>query len=222
LAVAADGTGADSDGRRPRATSGVDLMAAAKYKKVEVNELNTFVGNPRRGDVDAIAESLTKHGQYRPIVVNVGTHTGRPMEVLAGNHTMLAARSLGWKHIDVALVDVDEATAKSIVAADNRLADKGGYDEAELLALLESLDDLDGTGYVTDDLQDLRDLADSGLWDKEREPAHRDDDDAKFNPRIAMQVPHTVFEAWTALLAKYEGKDDVEKLTAHLKEVGVL
>jgi hypothetical protein len=31
-----------------------------------------------------------------------------------------------------------------------------------------------------------------------------------------------VFEAWTALLAGYEGRDDATKLAAHLDEVGLL
>ena len=120
-----------------------------------LTELQTFANNPRRGDVEAIAASLTKHGQYRPIVVNAGSATGRRNEVLAGNHTLLAARSLGWDALDVALIDVDEQTAASIVAADNRTADLGGYDEAALYELLNGLDDLEGTGYLAEDLAAL-------------------------------------------------------------------
>jgi hypothetical protein len=72
----------------------------------KIEELTLFVGNARRGDVPAIAESLAQNGQYKPVVVNVGTTTGRPDEVLVGNHTLLAARSLGWESIDVCYVDV--------------------------------------------------------------------------------------------------------------------
>jgi ParB-like chromosome segregation protein Spo0J len=111
--------------------------------------------NPRRGRVDQIAESLTKHGQYRPIVVNIGTHTGRKNEVLAGNHTLIAARNLGWEKIDVGMIDVDEKMAKSIIAADNRLSDLGEYDDKALAELLSGLDDLTGTGYSDDDLAAL-------------------------------------------------------------------
>lgn len=66
-----------------------------EYRSFAVAELSTFERNPRRGDVAAIAESLTRHGQYRPIVVNAGSLTGRVNEVLAGNHTLLAAKHLG-------------------------------------------------------------------------------------------------------------------------------
>lgn len=125
------------------------------YQRLAVVDLQTFVGNPRRGAVEQIAASLERHGQYRPIVVNVGSRTGRPFEVLAGNHALLAARSLGWERVDAAVVDVDEATARSIVLSDNRLADLGSYDDAALLALLGSLDDLSGTGYEVEDLAAL-------------------------------------------------------------------
>ncbi|WP_234790571.1 DNA modification methylase [Mycolicibacterium fortuitum] len=124
--------------------------------RMAVGELTPFAGNPRRGNVDVIAQSLAASGQYRPIVVNEGTLTGRPSEVLAGNHTLHAARKLGWAEIDVWLVDVDDETAKRIVAADNRTADLGDYDAADLFRLLDSLDDLDGTGYSDVELERMR------------------------------------------------------------------
>ncbi len=127
-----------------------------RYISHPVQDLNTFHKNPRRGDVNSIAVSLARHGQYRPIVVNEGSLTGRPFEVLAGNHTLLAARSLGWESIDVALIDVDEETATSIVLADNRLADLGDYDNTDLVDLLDSLNgDYLGTGYDDAFLDDL-------------------------------------------------------------------
>lgn len=126
-----------------------------EYKSLPVDQLQTFERNPRRGDVAAIAESLARRGQYRPIVVNAGSHTGRANEVLAGNHTLLAARRLGWSSIDVSLVDVDTQAAAEIVAADNRLADLGDYDSAALHDLLASLDSLEGTGYLESDLDRL-------------------------------------------------------------------
>ena len=62
-----------------------------------VADLRPYHRNPRRGDVAQIARSLKRTGQYRPIVANKGTHTGRPGEVLAGNHTLAAARVLRWQ-----------------------------------------------------------------------------------------------------------------------------
>ena len=71
-----------------------------------VDDLAPYHRNPRRGDVKAIARSLETNGQYRPIVVNLGTHTGRPNEVLAGNHTLAGAKHLGWATVWGTTVDV--------------------------------------------------------------------------------------------------------------------
>lgn len=66
-----------------------------EVREFPISELHTYRRNPRRGDVDAIASSLRKRGQYRPIVVNLGTNASKRMEILAGNHTYLAAKQLG-------------------------------------------------------------------------------------------------------------------------------
>lgn len=120
-----------------------------------VDELTLYYRNPKIGNVDAIAESLTTNLQYKPIVVNRGTMTGRRDEVLAGNHTLLAARKLSWPAIQTWSIDVDEQTAARINAVDNRAADLGSYDEAVLIAQLQSVDSLEGTGYSEADLLKL-------------------------------------------------------------------
>jgi len=127
-----------------------------EYASVPVEQLQTFPGNPRRGDVKSIAESLAKpYGQYRPIVVNRGTITGRPNEVLAGNHTLMAAQSLGWEAVECSIIDVGDEDARTIVAFDNRSADLGDYDKADLYDLLAPIADLTGTGYTRSDLDEL-------------------------------------------------------------------
>ena len=198
--------------------------------RMAVADLRTFLGNPRRGNIAKIAESLAVNGMYKPLVVNRGTHTGRPNEVLAGNHTLMAARELGWTEVNAWVIDVDEHQAKKIVAADNRTADLGDYDNEALVALLSDMEDLEGTGYVADDLEALKDLEDSGLWDNENpfdggdsgSGTHTDADNAKFWPKIDMRVPPMVMDAWRELLDRYQGQDDVAKLTAHLQDQGLL
>lgn len=109
---------------------------------VKIGDVHPHPGNNRVGDVDVIADSLRRHGQYRAIVVNRPTG-----DILAGNHTWKAAQQLGWTHIAVGFVDVDEDEAKRILLVDNRSADLGSYDDAATVELLTSLDSLDGTGY---------------------------------------------------------------------------
>ena len=137
-------------------------------------ELSLYHQNPRVGNVEAIAASLRAHGQYRPIVVNRGTHTGRKMEVLAGNHTLKAIRDLAesypsddrWQKVECWVIDVDDDRATRIVLADNRTTELGTSDDDILAQLLDGIADsaagLDGTGYDDDDLEYLRGLTDDG------------------------------------------------------------
>lgn len=110
--------------------------------------------NARRGNVDAIAESLQINGQYKPIIVNRGTHTGRPFEILVGNHTVEAAKLIGLEELSAVLIDVDDEKARRIVLADNRTSDLATYDDAVLADLLAEAD-LEGTGFTEADLDGL-------------------------------------------------------------------
>lgn len=132
-----------------------NAVDALRVVEFAVSELQMFHRNPRRGDVRAIAASLEARGQYRPIVVNVGSRTGRVNEILAGNHTYLAACSLGWESLQATTVDVDDEEAARIVLADNRLADLGAYDDVDLAAVLGDAGELTGTGYSSSDLDAL-------------------------------------------------------------------
>lgn len=121
---------------------------------VPVADLHPYPGNPRQGDIGAICQSLETHGQYRPLVVN-----RRDRTVLAGNHTLAAAAALGWPEVLVTYVDVDDEQARRIILVDNRTNDLACYDEEQLLDLLHTLavtpDQLDGTGFDLDDMDDL-------------------------------------------------------------------
>lgn len=126
---------------------------------VPLRGLKYYHKNPRRGNVEKVAESLRANGQFKPIVVNRGTKTGRPNEILAGNHTTKAARSLSWHRINVMWVDVDEEHARRIVLADNGSTDDATYDVQILSELLEAqkseLGNLVGTTYNDDVLGKL-------------------------------------------------------------------
>lgn len=124
---------------------------------VPLSDLNRYHRNPRTGDLTAIQESLTTNGQYRPIVVNKGTHTSRPNEILAGNHTFTAAQQLGWDTIAATWIDVDDEAAARIVLVDNRTNDLAGYDTVLLAEILAELPDYAGTGYDQESVDDLLD-----------------------------------------------------------------
>lgn len=122
-----------------------------QIERVPVDSLTLHPQNARRGDIAAIAASLHANAQFAPIVVQASTRY-----VLAGNHTLMAARQLGWQEIDAVFVDVDDHHAYRIMLAANRTADLGGYDNDALAELLSYLDgDYEGTGYSQADVDFL-------------------------------------------------------------------
>ena len=86
---------------------------------IPIDKLAPHPDNPNNGSVEDIARSLEQFGQYRAVVArDDGT-------ILAGHHVVQAAKSLGWNTVRVETVRCDEATAKRILVADNRLAELG-------------------------------------------------------------------------------------------------
>lgn len=133
-----------------------------------ISQLRFFPGNARRGDIDTIANSLKKLGQFRPIVVNRGTkEPAYESVILAGNHTTMAAQRLGWDEIDVHWVDVDADTAKRIVLVDNKANDNATYDVEELVNLATELPDLDATGFTRDELDAMLEALENQIDDND-------------------------------------------------------
>lgn len=121
---------------------------------VDIDSIQSHPSNPRRGDVPGIAESLKVNGQYSPVIVDA-----RNGNILAGNHTWKAAKSLGWDAIAAVHVEVDDQQAKRILLADNRTSDLAIYDRANLIELIERLaPDLEGSGWDKRSLERLRRL----------------------------------------------------------------
>jgi DNA modification methylase len=117
---------------------------------VPIDSVELHPRNPRVGDVTAVAASLHRFGQQKPVVVQASTRY-----VVAGNHVLLAARSLGWTEIAANIVELDDAMATGFMIADNRTSDLGGYDDAILAAVLAeaaAADNLPATGYDADDV----------------------------------------------------------------------
>lgn len=126
---------------------------------VLIDDLTLDPKNARRHDdknLRAIAESLKQFGQRKPIVVWGDT-------VVAGNGTLVAARSLGWREILVARVpdDWDEARVMAYALADNRSAELAEWDDQVLTEQLKELEladwDVEALGFeaTIEPLQDI-------------------------------------------------------------------
>ena len=124
---------------------------------VTIESLKLDPNNARkhsRRNLDAIAASLNKFGQRKPIVVHNGV-------VIAGNGTLEAAKSLGWKEIAVSVcpADWDADTAKAYALADNRSSELAEWDDKILSTQLLDLDDMgwniEALGFEPLPLRDL-------------------------------------------------------------------
>lgn len=136
----------------PRKAPEASTPDEGRYEEgVDVSTLNFFHNNPRIGSVEKIAESVRENGFLENIVVNVGSKTGRPNEILSGNHRLKALQAINRNKVDVRWVDVDEDAARKIVLALNGTTDDATYDPGILAQLLEeqkeSVGHLIGTTY---------------------------------------------------------------------------
>ena len=106
--------------------------------KMVIDDLTLDPNNARKHDdknLKAIAESLKQFGQRKPIVVWRNT-------VIAGNGTLVAARSLGWIEIDVSIIPEhwEIEKVKAYALADNRTAELATWDKEVLSSQLLELE----------------------------------------------------------------------------------
>jgi hypothetical protein len=94
-------------------------------------------------NVAAIAESLRRYGQRKPVVANKRTKI-----ILAGNGTYVAAQRLGWTELACVWVQDDKHTARGYALADNRTAELAEWDHHRLSALMRELRAAEGDGAI--------------------------------------------------------------------------
>lgn len=134
--------------RRERFAPGLDALV------VPIRSLKRYPGNPRRGDAHAIAQSLERFGQMKPVVVQESTRY-----IVAGNHTTDGAEQAGWKRIAAVVAPLSDEEAEAYLVADNAIGDLAENDEAalsEILGRLAERGQLEGTGYTPDTYAELR------------------------------------------------------------------
>lgn len=138
-----------------------------KYRRAAISDLTPHPKNPNLGDVGAIHTSIEANGFYGAILVQKSSGY-----ILAGNHRVIAAEQAGAKQVPIMELDVDDDTALRILLADNRIAALAHNDDIQLAELLQEIaarEDLLGTGYDGDDLdQLLADIASNVDDDTER------------------------------------------------------
>ncbi len=125
------------------------ILSELRDLAVPIDSVKLKPGNARRHDLDDLKASLEHFGQYRPIVVN--RRTGH---IVKGNGTWKAAKALGWTEIAVSWVDEDSKSETRMTVVDNKSTEMGWMNDSALLDVLQNHlgGDLEGTGYVPDDV----------------------------------------------------------------------
>jgi len=123
-------------------------MTELRIETVSINSLTPDPANARKHDgknLQAIANSLEKFGQRKPIVVTPDSI------VVAGNGTLEAAKSLGWSQIAIARTPVGWTwdQIKAFALADNRTAELAEWDDK---VLADQLLELDANGWELEEL----------------------------------------------------------------------
>ena len=156
-----------------------------RVERVAVSELQPYERNSRthsEEQIEEIAASIREFGFTNPILIDAGGG------IIAGHARLAAAQKLGLEKVPVIrLAHLTEAQRRALVIADNRLAEKAGWDEevlaAELQALLDDGYDIEITGFSEQDLGMLLDsVMDVGGADATEDSNDVDGDDA---PQVA-------------------------------------
>ena len=124
---------------------------------IKIKDLLNDPSNVRKHDernLDSIKASLQRFGQQKPIVVD-----GKGI-VVAGNGTLDAAKSLGWKDIQIVRTELVGADAVAYAIADNRTAELAIWDDdalAQTLASLKLDESIDEaiTGFTDQEIDEL-------------------------------------------------------------------
>lgn len=166
---------------------------------VPIDAVTEHPRNPRRGDTDALSESVDENGLYDQIKVQRSTGW-----ILSGNHTHRTLRRKGATQAPVVWLDVDDTEATRIMLSANRTGDRGGYESKLLVELLRDDlgGDLRGTAYA-DDTYDLLLALDADehpligtdhLYEELLGPRPTDDDEGERGPTYTRRTDAIRYE----------------------------
>jgi DNA modification methylase len=145
-----------------------------------VNELRPYAGNARthsRKQIRQIAKSIERFGFNNPVLIDGNR------QIVAGHGRVEAAKLLGMTAVPtVRLSHLSDADKRAYILADNKLAEKAGWDREilaiELQALVDLNVDIEITGFETGEidiiLDDAREAAGSPPEPEDNVPAYAD------------------------------------------------
>lgn len=122
-----------------------------------IDDVRPHPDNNNVGARAAIGESINELGFFDPVIVQQSTGF-----IISGNHRWEVLRERGDTHVPALVYDVDDLTARRMLAAVNRTARLGHDDPEATYRLLKALNDeanteyvFDGTGFTMEEFNEL-------------------------------------------------------------------
>lgn len=173
-----------------------------KTELVKLSDITPYFNNPRENfnAVAPVMESIKRFGFTKPIIVD------KNGVIIAGHTRYIAAFQLGMKKVPVIYSDMDEEKAKLFRIADNKLAEKSGFDEDALVEELRKMEvPEEMQAFFFEDIKDLLNFdygsmeipADNPLDDEGGEPTDESGDDTGEEPDEASEDEHEVYVPYT-------------------------
>lgn len=133
------------------------MRMSQELKLVDIDKLIPYANNARTHSdeqIEQIQLSIREFGFVNPILVD------RDFNIIAGHGRLLAAKAEGLSKIPCVPVEhLTEAQRKAYMIADNRLAEKAGWDMDILRVELEELREMDFnielTGFSVDEFEEM-------------------------------------------------------------------
>lgn len=128
-----------------------------KLEKISIDKLKPATYNPRKKlkpsdkEYQKIKRSIEEFGYVDPIIAN------KDLTIIGGHQRMNVMKDMGFKEVDVVIIDVDKNKEKALNVALNKIT--GEWDYGKLGDLLLELDaenyDLAITGFDEKEIEDL-------------------------------------------------------------------
>lgn len=129
-----------------------------RFQKMKLEDITPAEYNPRLdlqpGDpeYEKIKRSILEFDLVAPLIYNE-----RTQRLVGGHQRLKVIRELGYKEVDVSVVNLDEQKEKALNIALNKI--QGDWDQLKLAELLKGLEleeyDLELTGFDTDEIEEL-------------------------------------------------------------------
>jgi hypothetical protein len=200
-------------------------------KIVKIDSLTLDPNNPMghpEDNIAAIAASLRRFGQQEPVLVDAAG------KILAGNGTVLAAVSLGWKKIGITRSELTGHDAVGYAIDDNQTARLSEWDQVPLATTLRSLQsegfDVNDIGFTLDQVDQLvLSVADTALSTRGANENVLGADPPEFRRALKYELAFETIEQmdhwfgfldWTRRFAEYDAPTISGRIDRFLTDQG--